>query len=698
MIGKKIPVIPPIFHNNEFISDFQDKAKIFNDYFSEQCTPLVNNSETPNRIMLETNEILEFFVFSSTDILNIITNLDSNKAHGYDNISVRLIKICGISICRPLEIIFSNCISQGVFPDYWKRANVVPVHKKNEKYLVKNYRPISLLPIFSKIFERLIFNSLYNYLISNNLLSTHQSGFKPGDSCTNQLLSITHLINSSFDNHESLEVRGVFLDMSKAFDRVWHEGLIYKLKTLGITGKFLMLLESFLSDRKQRVVINGQNSDWLQINAGVPQGSILGPLLFLVYVNDLPRNLKSTVKLYAYDVSLFSVVENPIISADELNHDLRKISEWAYNWKMSFHPDRLKQAIEVLFSRKRKIVDHPDLIFNGNKLTRSNSQKHLGMILDQKLNFNDHITVKLSQARKLVGSLRKLYYLIPRKFLMTIYKSFIRLHLDFGDFIYDRPNNDSFCDRIESIQYNAALAITGCIKGTSKDRLYSEVGLESLKRRRWYRRLTTFYKIFKTNSPLYLSSIIPKPHIRMQTRSYTNIPLFNCRTDQFKNSFFPNVVKEWNALNTTTKNSESLSVFKKTFIKFIRPASNPIYNLHDPVGLKFLTRLRMSFSHLREHKFKHNFQDTLNPLCYCSLSIESTEHFFLSCVNFNQQRQILLNSLNQLDINNMDYQNKDLSNLLLFGSPDFDDFKNYHILISSITYIKSSQRFDGNLL
>ena len=392
-----------------------------------------------------------------------------------------------------------------------------------------------MLPVFSKIFERLIFNSIYNYLLTNKLLSPCQSGFKPGDSCADQLISITHEILSSLDNYKPFETRGVFLDMSKAFDKVWHEGLIYKLKTLGITGKLLMLLKCFLSNRKQRVVINGQKSNWLNINAGVPQGSILGPLLFLIYVNDLPKNLKSTVKLFADDVSLFSVVQNPITSANELNYDLRKINEWAYNWKMSFNPDPLKQAIEVLFSRKRTVVNHPDLIFNGNKLTRSNSQKHLGMILDEKLNFNEHISVKLSQARKLVGSLRKLYHLIPRKSLMTIYKSFIRPHLDFGDFIYDKPNNDSFCNKIESIQYIAALAITGCIKGTSRDKLYSEVGLESLKDRRWYRRLTTFYKIMKTKFPQYLFSIIPKSIIGIQTRSHLNVPLFNSRTGQFKN-------------------------------------------------------------------------------------------------------------------------------------------------------------------
>ena len=695
--GKKIPFIPPLFMNNTFINDFKEKANIFNEFFSNQCTPISNNSKLPTQVICETNQVFESINFVTEDIFNIINNLDSCKAHGYDNLSVRIIKICGISLCKPLEIIFHKCINQGIFPSYWKKANVVPIHKKNEKFLVNNYRPISLLPIFSKIFERLMFNSFYNYLIKHDLLSHNQSGFKPGDSCTNQLLSITHLISSSLDHIKSYEVRGVFLDMSKAFDRVWHEGLIYKLRTLGVSGKLLLLFQSFLSDRKQRVVLNGQYSDWLNIKAGVPQGSILGPLLFLVYVNDLPKNLKSNVKLFADDVSLFSVVEDPIISANDLNHDLIKINECAYNWKMSFNPDPLKQAVEVLFSKKRNIITHPDLIFNGNKLTRFNSHKHLGMILDDKLNFNEHISVKLSTARKLVGSLHKLYNLIPRNALLTIYKSFIRPHLDYGDFIYDQPHNESFCSKIESIQYNAALAITGCIKGTSRDRIYHEVGLESLKQRRWFRRLTTFYHILNSRSPSYLFSLIPKPIINNRTRSGVNIPLFKSRTDSFQNSFFPNAVKEWNTLNVIIRNSSSLSVFKKAIIKSIRPTLNPIFDIHFPLGLKLLTRLRLSFSHLREHKFKHNFQDTINPLCNCSTNVESTQHYFLSCLNYNQQRQILWNSLHNLGIDMINYQDKDLVDLLLFGHPNFNDLTNKQIFSIAITYIISTNRFNISL-
>ena len=183
----------------------------------------------------------------------------------------------------------------GNFPSEWRKANVVPVHKKGNKQILENYRPVSLLPICGKILERLIYNSLFEFFNANELISSNQSVFKPGDSCINQLLSITHEIYKSFD--DGYEVRGVFLDISKAFDKVWHNGLIYKLKQNGVSGDLLNLIIDFLDARKQRVVLNGQYSSWASVKAGVPQGSILGPLFLLVFINDLSDNLISNPKL-----------------------------------------------------------------------------------------------------------------------------------------------------------------------------------------------------------------------------------------------------------------------------------------------------------------------------------------------------------------------------------------------------------------
>ncbi len=231
----RIPVIPPLLENGIFVTDFTEKAHIFNSHFILQCTTIDNGSEIPANNQINSTLLTEFNL-SDEKILNIIRSLNPNKAHGWDEISVRMIKMCDSALIVPLKIIFRNCLECGIFPEIWKHANVVPIHKKNEKNLKKNYRPISLLPIFGKILEKLIFDSLYSHLVSSKLLNVNQSGFRPGDSTINQLISITHTIFKAFDCNPPVDVRSVYLDISKAFDRVWHDGLIFKLKRCGVSG------------------------------------------------------------------------------------------------------------------------------------------------------------------------------------------------------------------------------------------------------------------------------------------------------------------------------------------------------------------------------------------------------------------------------------------------------------------------------
>ena len=243
-----------------------------------------------------------------------------------------------------------------------EKANIVIIHKEGDKQCLKNYRPFSLLPVGGKILERLIFNEMFRFFIANNLISSNQSGFKPGDACINQLLSITREICKSFDN--GFKLRGVFLDITKAFDKVWREGIIFKLKQNGISGKLLSVLSDFLKDRKQRVTLNGQVYLWTGVNAGVPQVSILGHLLFLVYINDLADSLSSNVKLFADDITIFSVIHN----------------------------------LKV-------------------------------------------ITTKVNVT---IGLIRKLQNILLRPALMTIFKAFVRPHLQYGDVIYDEAYRETF--------------------------------------------------------------------------------------------------------------------------------------------------------------------------------------------------------------------------------------------------------------
>ena len=210
------------------------------------------------------------------------------------------------------------------------------------------------------------------------------------------------------------------------------------------------------------------------------------------------------------------------------------------------------------------------------------------------MTFEDHYETVLSKTNRTIGLLRKLQSMLPREALITIYKTFVRSHLDYGDVLFNQALNFSSHEKLESIQYSACLTLTGTLRGTSKEKLYQELGLESLQLRRWYRKLGLFYKIFKIKSPAYLF-----------------VSLRKC---------------------------DSCNVFKKEILKLIRLSSNSFYNCHNPIGIKYITRIRLGLSHLREHKLKHSFQDSINPICNCGNDVESATHFFLHCPLYSNER------------------------------------------------------------
>ena len=247
------------------------------------------------------------------------------------------------------------------------------------------------------------------------------------------------------------------------------------------------------------------------------------------------------------------------------------------------------------------------------------------------------------------------------------------------------------------MQYNAALAITGAIRGTSKEKLYQELGLEYLSKRRWFKRLSTFYRIQDNQYPLHLFNLIPPSNNNYNTRNKKKFGTIFCRTELFKNSFLPYVLNEWNKLESKIRESQSFQSFRKSLLSLIRPSPNSCFGVHNPHGLKLLTRLRLGLSHLREHKFKHNFQDTLNPLCSCSLEVESTDHFLLRCQYFNNQRATLLDKLKIIDSNITGLSDMDLTRLILFGDENYTCIKNTNILNVSIEYIVNTGRFDVEL-
>ena len=279
------------------------------------------------------------------------------------------------------------------------------------------------------------------------------------------------------------------------------------------------------------------------------------------------------------------------------------------------------------------------------------------------------------------------------KHTKNITKEFVKL----ADIIDDQAYNSTFHNKLESIQYNKCLAIAGAIRGTSIEKIYREIGLESFKSRRWLRKLCHFYKIFNEKSPSYLFKLIPNFNRVHNTRLSYNIPPIKVRHNYFKNSFFPSAISEWNKLDLNIRNSASLNTFKNKLLNFIRPCANSIFDIHNPLGIKLLTRLRLGLSHLHEHKFRHCFQDTLNPLCECSKDIESTMHFFLHCTNFLIPRQTLFQKIRNIDDSILSQSETQLTQTLLYGNQNYHSSINKLIIISTIEYLISTEKFKCSL-
>ena len=326
-MDKKHVINSPLSINGELISDNLKKADLFNDYFIKQSSIDEFNVRIPYLPRFR-NTNIPIKTVESSEVFKILNTLNTNKATGPDQIGNRILKESSRVLEEPLSKLFNICIRSGIFPSAWKRAHVIPLHNSGDLTLCNIYRPISLLSSVSKVFERVIFKHIYQFLKLHNLLSEKQSGFIPRDSTVNQLTKICHEFFSEFDKGN--EICAVFLDFSKAFDKVWHKVLLYKLDRYGVNGSFLKLMASYLGGREQRVIMQNAESTWGPITAGVPQGSVLGPLLFLLYINDLCDDIESVIDLFADDCSLFQKIDkNYHKYVNTLNRDLKKYQSGA---------------------------------------------------------------------------------------------------------------------------------------------------------------------------------------------------------------------------------------------------------------------------------------------------------------------------------------------------------------------------------
>ena len=397
--GGEVKSVGSLLDGNKIVTDDVDKATLLNNFFVSQTKLNENQSNTLGNPPPCATSIDQKIVMP-VDVFEVLTQLDITKATGPDGIGNMLLKEAAVPIAEPLSQLFNYSLSIGTFPDVWKTAHVIAIHKKGDSQYCNNYRPISLLCCISKVFEKIIFNHIYTYLKENNLINIRQSGFTEGDCTINQLIAICNLIAKNLDSSD--EVLAVFLDLTKAFDKVWHTGLKYKIERCGITGNLLKWLSSYLSQRTQRVVINGKHSELQEIQAGVPQGSVLGPLLFLIYINDICENLSCETFLFADDTSIFKPVNHNITQAAKaVNSDLQLITNWSRKWLVTLNPQKM------LFSGKLPPSVVPLLRICNNIVSQVHEHKHLVLTFTPNISWTKHISNIIVKGNRRLGVLKK---------------------------------------------------------------------------------------------------------------------------------------------------------------------------------------------------------------------------------------------------------------------------------------------------
>ena len=644
--------IPPLNDNDIIVSDPTEKANLLNNYFRDQTILNDNNVEVPYCPSHNVFSELDSLVLNREEVSSILKSLPIGKAVGPDGVSNRILKELAEKIDEPLSYLFNQSLSQGHVPDGWKKSHVSPIPKNDNTALPSNYRPISLLSNIDKAFEKCIFKHVYNHLHVNNILTPYQSGFIPGDSTTNQLTFLYNTFSEALDSGK--EVRVVFCDISKAFDRVWHKGLLCKLKAAGITGTLLDWFKDYLSDRKQRVVIPGATSDWNSIKAAVPQGSILGPLLFLIFINDIVTDVGCNIRLFADDTSLYIIVEHPDVAARCINFDLDIIFDWACKWLVKFSPPKTDS---MLLSRKINKPYHPPLFMSNVQIKEVTSHKHLGIHLSSDCTWHTHIGYIKEKAWQRLNVMRRLKFILDRRSLEIVYTSFIRPLLEYGDTIWD---NCTLYEKqeLDKIQNEAARIATGATALVSIQDLHNEVGWESLQTRRTNHKLSLFFKMQHDLTPPYLTNLVP-PSVsetsRYPLRNADDYATIQCKTQYHYSSFLPSVVREWNNLPQQAKQINSLTSFKAYLTR--DKIKVPKYFYKGKCKLQVMhTRIRTNCSALNSDLFRKNIVDSPSYTCG---AIENAYHFFFTCGRYTNQRNNLFHDLNFI-------QNINLK-LLLFG-------------------------------
>ena len=557
-----------------FLTDKKDIADKLNSFFVNQPKDLldaqnIGEDVTPssNHEIIQSKNGLKIPYITNKRVAEIILSIPAHKATGDDGISAKLLRITASAITSPLCRLINHCLDTATFPSMWKVAKVTPIFKKQgSKDDKSNYRPISILPVLSKVFEKHICESLYIHLKNNNMLHKLQSGFRKSHSTDTALI---HLIDQLLFSLDSNNVIGlVFIDYRKAFDLINHDILLSKLRGYDIGEREVQLFKNYLSGRSQYVNIDGTHSHTKPIHYGVPQGSVLGPLLFLIFVNDLPAAVQhSVVNTYADDTALsYSCDVNiaPDTLCTNLQRDMDRIVKWSDDNKMILNESKTKCMI-VTGKRLSKRMDNDKLSIqiNEKELDQVQSQKHLGVTIDNKLSFDDHVEELCKKLSQRIAVLKKIRRFLPTEQRMLYYNALIKQVMMYGSTIWTSCSSENLT-KVLKLQKRAARVILNADTRDNSVKLFSKLGWLPFYDEAKIIKCLFVYKCLVGDCPQYLNNLITKNsdiHKRKSRYGEWNLVCrrFNRETEGGK-SFSVSSTRLWNSLPTNIKDKAKVSL------------------------------------------------------------------------------------------------------------------------------------------
>ena len=589
--GKNKSMVSPYFLvNGELIDDEHEIAERFNNFFTSIAASNIELDHSSSPLQYLKNRPTSSFKFheiTSNDILKITEELSGKQSSGHDNLSTALLKQIINIILPEVTLIFNQMVVSSIFPNDLKIAKVIPIYKKENPQLLNNYRPIALLPAISKIFEKALAKQIYDYFTYNSIIYESQYGFRPLHSTQMAALELSTRISEQLDCKKT--PINFYLDLSKAFDVLDHQTLLAKLTFYGFDISALKLCENYLKNRKQYVEINGKKSSLLPVTAGVPQGSILGPLLFIIFINDLP-NVSKIFKciIYADDTTLCATIEdfdqentkNQAIITDNINRELDKINYWLKCNKLKLNTNKTKFMCFRPRSKQRLLLD---LTINNSSISQVFDFNFLGIVFDEQLSWKMHVNNLSIKMNRAIGVINRLKNHLPTHILKLVYFSLIHSHLCYGIHLWCyTPLNKN---KILALQKKSVRTITFSKKHEHSKPLFSKLNILGLDELIKLHELKFYYNLFHNNVPGYFKKIVTpfRRNENYNTRLGMILNPIHCRLTLVSNTFrakLPNTINSLEHRIIDKVNTHSLQGITRYYkrhlaLQYTNPCSLP---------------------------------------------------------------------------------------------------------------------------